>query len=248
MNQRYDPLNQYEAQPAVANQASAGVRVNGTVATVREGFLTMAFVWMFAGLLLSAITTYVTMTNEALFTFAASNYLILILAELGFVVVVSGAINRLGAVPALALFFGFAVLNGLTLGIIVLAYAISTGWAGVVSAFLGASAIFGAAAIYGVVTKRDLMGIGRILFMGLVGLLVVMLVNIFLGSAMIDFAIGLVGVGIFTALTAFDVQRMQNGYLGGIRDKESASVLGALALYLDFVNLFLMMLRLFSRR
>ncbi len=246
MNEQ-EPINRYGAPP-VPNQALAGVRINGAVAVVREGFLTMAFVWMFVGLLLSAATTYFTMTNETLFTFAAGNMFLLLIAELGFVVVVSGAINRLGAVPALGLFFGYAVLNGLTLGVIVAFYTATTGWAGVTSAFLGSAAIFGAAALYGAVTGRDLTRLGGIMFMGIIGLLVVMLVNMFLASSTIDFAIGIVGVVLFTGLTAFDVQRMQNGSLGGIKDRDAASVVGALALYLDFINLFLMMLRLFSRR
>jgi hypothetical protein len=248
MNQSPDPLNRFGMTPAALNQAAGGVRINGQVAVVREGFLTMAFVWMFVGLLLSAAVTYLTMTNPTLLAFTARNYLIVMLVELGFVVAVSAAINRLGAVVALGLFFGFAILNGLTLGIVVFAYTQAGGWAGVTSAFLGASAIFGSAALYGVVTKRDLMRIGGILTVGLVGLLVVMVVNIFLGSSTIDFVIGIAGVGIFTGLTAWDVQRIQRGYLGSIRDRESASVVGALALYLDFINLFLMLLRLFSRR
>ena len=248
MNQNPDPLNRFGMAPIAANQAAMGVRVNGEIAIVREGFLTMAFVWMFIGLLLSAGATYLTMTNDAILNFTARNYFVFFLVELGFVVVVSAAINRIGALVALALFFGFALLNGLTLGIVVYAYTEAGGWAGVTSAFLGASAIFGSAALYGVVTKRDLMRLGGILTMGLIGLLVVMLVNVFLGSSTIDFVIGIAGVGIFTGLTAWDVQRIQRGYLGNTRDRESASVVGALALYLDFVNLFLMLLRLFSRR
>jgi Integral membrane protein, interacts with FtsH len=248
MNQNPDPLNRYGPALSAANQAAAGVRLNGEVAVVREGFLTMAFVWMFVGLLLSAGTTFLTMTNAAVLEFAVGNMLILFLVELGFVVAVSAAINRLGAVVALGLFFGFALLNGLTLGVIVYVQTATTGWAGVTSAFLGASAIFGSAALYGVVTKRDLTHLGGILTMGLIGLLVVMVVNIFLASSTIDFVIGIAGVAIFTGLTAWDVQRIQSGYLGNIRDRESASVVGALALYLDFVNLFLMLLRLFSRR
>ena len=97
-------------------------------------------------------------------------------------------------------------------------------------------------------TKRDLTGLGGILFMGLIGLLVVMLVQIFLfpGSGIASLLIGIVGVLIFTGLTAFDVQRIQKGTMPGIKDRESASVIGALALYLDFVNLFLFMLRIFG--
>ncbi|MFI5255001.1 MAG: Bax inhibitor-1 family protein [Candidatus Limnocylindrales bacterium] len=248
MNQNPDPLNRYATTGSTLNQTAAGVRINGEIAVVREGFLTMAFVWMFVGLLLSAASTYLTMTNPDVLKFAVGNLLIIFLVELGFVVAVSGLVNRLGAVVALGLFFGFALLNGLTLGLIVYSETAASGWAGVTSAFLGASAIFGSAALYGVVTRRDLTHLGGILVMGLVGLLVVMVVNIFLASSTFDFIIGIAGVAIFTGLTAWDVQRIQRGYLGNLRDRESASVVGALALYLDFVNLFLMLLRLTSRR
>jgi FtsH-binding integral membrane protein len=214
---------------------------------------------MFVGLLLSAAAAWITLTNVQVLQAVFSNYLILVFAELGFVLVVSAAINRIGAVPALALFFIYAVLSGLTLGAIVFAYTVdpvtgtiaSSGLQGVVSAFLGASAVFGAAALYGVVTKRDLTSMGGILFMGLIGLLVVMLLNGFIfRSSGLDFAIGIVGVLIFTGLTAFDVQRISRGGMPWVRDRDAASVVGALQLYLDFINLFLMMLRLFggSRR
>ena len=116
-----------------------------------------------------------------------------------------------------------------------------------VTAFLGASAIFAGAALYGGVTKRDLTSLGGILFMGLIGLLVVMLVQVFLfpGSGPLNLAIGVLGVLIFTGLTAWDVQRIKSGKMGNL-NKESASVMGALMLYLDFINLFLMLLRIFG--
>lgn len=255
MTQQQRPYDSYEdpaaqGQVGYAAQAAAAqgaLMINGqAVAVPRQGFLTMAFVWMFVGVLLSAGASYLTLTNETLFAFAAQWYLALLIAEFGFVIVVSAAINRISAAAALGLFFGYALLNGLTLGIIVYAFVSSSGWAGVTSAFLGASAIFGAAALYGVVTKRDLTKIGGILFVGVIGLLVVMVVNIFLGSSQIDFLIGFVGVALFTGVTAWDVQRMQRGQMAFLKNRESASVLGALALYLDFLNIFLFMLRIFG--
>jgi uncharacterized protein len=257
MTQQQRPIDSYEDPAAQAPAGYGGqgaaaqtaVMVNGqAVAVPRQGFLTMAFVWMFVGVLLSAAATYVTMTNETLFTFASTYYLPLLIAEFAFVIVVSAAINRISAVAALALFFAYALLNGLTLGIIVWAFVGTSGWAGVTSAFLGASAIFGAAALYGVVTRRDLTNIGGILFVGVIGLLVVMVVNIFVANSTIDFLIGFVGVALFTGVTAWDVQRMQRGQMAFLKNRESASVLGALALYLDFLNIFLFMLRIFSGR
>ena len=257
MTQQQPPINSYE-DPALRAQGSIGpqnaaaqgaLMINGqAVAVPRQGFLTMAFVWMFVGVLLSAGATYFTLTSEALFAFAAQWYLALLIAEFAFVIVVSAAINRISAAAALGLFFAYALLNGLTLGIIVWAFVGTSGWAGVTSAFLGASAIFGGAALYGVVTRRDLTNIGGLLFVGIIGLLVVMIVNLFVGSSTVDFLIGFVGVALFTGVTAWDVQRMQRGQMGFLRNRESASVIGALALYLDFLNIFLFMLRIFSGR
>jgi hypothetical protein len=234
-------------QPAGAtpNTLAGGVRV---AAIPREGFLTAAFVWMFVGLLLSALSATFVMNNPSALTQVVNNWFILVLAELGLVVAIMALIQRVNPLVALAMFFVYALLNGLTIGVIVLAYSEgSAGSAGVVSAFLGASAIFGGAAIYGGVTKRDLTSLGGILFMGLLGLLVVMVVQIFLfpGNGLASFLIGVVGVLIFTGLTAWDVQRIKSGAMPNI-NKDSASVMGALALYLDFINLFLMMLRIFG--
>ena len=255
MTQQQPPIDRYEdpaaqrqaGYPAQRGVATAGLRINGQEAVVpRQGFLTMAFVWMFVGVLLSAAATYFTMSNPTLFRFAAQYYLLLLIVEFGFVIAVSAAINRIGSGVALALFFAYALLNGLTLGIIVAAYIVGSGWAGVTSAFLGASAIFGAAALYGVVTRRDLTRIGGLMFVGIIGLLVVMIVNLFLGSSTVDYIIGFVGVALFTGVTAWDVQRMQRGQLGYLTSRDNAAVVGALQLYLDFLNIFLFMLRIFG--
>jgi len=224
--------------------------VSTTQTQVREGFLTMSYVWMCLALLTSAAAALVVMNNQSALEFVAQNFFILFIVEIAVVFVISLAINRIGALPALGLLFAYALLNGATISLVVLGVLEgSAGLPGVVSAFLGAAAIFGAAAIYGVVTKRDLTSIGGILFMGLIGLIVVSLINAFLfPSGMLSFAIGVVGVIIFTGLTAYDVQRINRGELNWIQNREAASVVGALHLYLDFVNLFLMLLRLFSSR
>lgn len=250
---QYDPdrLNQAQTGPASGNPStvtpntlSTGVRVG---AVPREGFLTASFIWMFVGLLLSAGSAVFVMNNEELLQRVVDSWFVLLIAQIGLVMAISFFITRLPSLVALALFFVYALLMGLTLGVIVLAYVGTIGVAGVVSAFLGASAIFAGAALYGAVTKRDLTSLGGILFMGLIGLLVVMFLQLFLfaDSGMASFLIGVVGVVIFTGLTAFDVQRIRSGQLAGI-DRDSASVMGALALYLDFVNLFLMLLRIFG--
>jgi FtsH-binding integral membrane protein len=151
----------------------------------------------------------------------------------------------MSATAALGLFFVYAASLGLTIGLIVTAY---TG-ASVAVAFLSASAMFGAAALYGATTKRSLAGLGGILFMGLIGIVVASVINIFLGSSMISWIVSVIGVVIFTALTAYDVQRIQAGDLAAQTGSiEKAAVIGALRLYLDFINLFLFLLRLFGGR
>ena len=214
-------------------------------ARLAQAFLTQAFVWMFFGLLVSAGVAAFVQSNKQLLAFAQGNFFILIIAQLALVFGISFGIKRISATIALGLFFVYAATLGLTIGLIVSGY--STG--SVVTAFLSASAMFGAAAIYGHVTKRSLAGLGGILFMALIGLIVASVLNVFLASSMFSWIISIVGVVIFTALTAYDVQRIQNGDLAiATGSMEKAAVIGALHLYLDFVNLFLFMLRLFGSR
>ena len=215
----------------------------------REGFLTMSFVWMFLALLVSAGSAYFVMSNAQMLERVAGAWFLLFIVEIGLVVAISGAINRIGALPALATAVRLcagqrARARPDRLGL----HTRNQGISGVVSAFAGASAIFAGAAIYGGVTKRDLTSLGGILFMGLIGLLVTMLVQVFLfpTSSTLNLVIGVVGVLIFTGLTAWDVQRISTGAMPWIKNRESASVVGALALYLDFVNLFLFLLRIFG--
>jgi FtsH-binding integral membrane protein len=238
-----DPYVNPNPTGAPATSPSAlGVKPDARLA---QAFLTQAFLWMFVGLLVSAGVAFFVQSNERLIEFAADNFFLLIIAQLALVVVISWGINRISATIALGLFFVYAASIGLTVGLIVTGFTSTS----VATAFLSASAMFGAAAIYGSVTKRSLAGLGGILFMGLIGLIVASLLNVFLAGGAFSWIISIVGVVIFTALTAYDVQRIQNGDLA-IRtgSMEKAAVIGALHLYLDFVNLFLFMLRLFGGR
>ena len=248
-NQYGQPQPVATGQPGgpVPNTLSGGVQVASGTA-IREGFLTAAFVWMFVALLVSAGSAAFVMNNAAAMTQVINNWFILLFGNLALVFGITILIRRINPLVALGLFFVYALVNGLTLGVLVSFYASSAaGPSGVVTAFLGASAIFAGAAVYGGVTKRDLTSLGGILFMGLIGLLVVMLAQVFLfpGNGPMNMLIGFVDVGIFTGLTAWDVQRMKNGQIAGL-NKDSASVMGALALYLDFINLFLFLLRIFG--
>lgn len=217
-----------------------GVRPAAQLSTA---FLSQAFAWMFVGLLLTAGISYVVQGSEALRQVAADWILPIILLQLGLVIGISAGIGRISATTALGLFFVYAASVGLTVGLIVSFY----NGASVAQAFLSASAMFGAAAIYGATTQRSLASLGGILFMGVIGLVVAMVVNIFLGSGVIDFIISIAGIAIFTALTAYHVQRIQSGDLAAMTGSmEKAAVLGALSLYLSFINLFLFFLRLFG--
>jgi FtsH-binding integral membrane protein len=235
-------MNQNPFPGQYASPSTLGVKPD---ARLQTAFLTQAFVWMFAGLLVTAGVAAVVQSNAQLLNFAADNFFILMIAQLGIVLGISAAISRISATLALGLFFIYAASLGITIGLIVTAY---TGES-VATAFLSASAMFGAAALYGATTKRSLAGLGGILFMGLIGIIVASLVNLFLGNGMLSWVISVVGVVIFTALTAYDVQRIQAGDLAArTGSMEKAAVIGALHLYLDFINLFLFMLRLLGNR
>ena len=214
-------------------------------ARTQQALLTQAFLWMFVGLAVTAGVSFVVQSNTRLLDFAASNWLILVFGQLGLALGIQFLIRRINASLALGLFFVYAASLGLTIGLIVSFYTAGS----VATAFVSASAMFGAAAIYGHVTKRSLAGLGGLLFMGVIGLLVASVINIFLANDTISWVISIIGVVVFTALTAYDVQRIQNGDLAVYTGStEKAAVLGALHLYLDFVNLFLFLLRLLGNR
>jgi len=225
----------------VQDQWDAVDRQQQTSAAVTPAFLTQAFTWMFAGLLLTAGVSVFVQSSDALLTFATKNLLLVFIAQIVVVLVISAGINRIGATAALGLFFVYAASLGLTVGLIVSAY---TGTS-VATAFLSASAMFGGAALYGATTKRSLAGIGATLTMGLFGLVVAIGVNLFLGNSTFALIISVIGVVVFTGLTAWDVQRIQGGQLvARTGSVEKAAVIGALHLYLDFINLFLFLLRI----
>ena len=237
------------AGPAVplAPGARATPQTLGVVpdARLQAAFLQHAFLWMFLGLLVTAAVAFVVQSNERLLSFGNGAYFLLFIGQIALVVAITGAINRISASTALALFFVYAATLGVTMGVIVSYYTTAS----VATAFVSASAMFGAAAVYGVVTKRSLANLGGYLFMALIGLLVAMVVNIFVGSSTLGFVISIGGVLLFTVLTAYDVQRIQAGaFAAATGSMEKAAVVGALSLYLDFVNLFLFMLRLFGGR
>ncbi|HEX9549705.1 MAG TPA: Bax inhibitor-1/YccA family protein [Candidatus Limnocylindrales bacterium] len=223
-------------------QAQAGARPSAALAT---GYLSQAFLWMFAGLMLTAGVAFVIQGNEAVMEGVAGLWLPIIFGQLALAWGIGLGIRRLNATLALGLFFVYAATLGFTIGVIVSLYTTAS----VFTAFLSASAMFGAAGIYGVVTKRSLDSLGGFLMMGIIGLIVASVVNLFFASGALGWLISLVGVVLFTVLTAYHTQKIASGGLviqaGSV---EKAAILGALLLYLDFVNLFLFLLRLFGSR
>jgi FtsH-binding integral membrane protein len=223
-----------------------GVRPTAQLA---NRFLIDAFLWMFLGVLLSGMIAWIVQSNLSL-TESVSDWLIpLFIAQLGLGLGIQWGIRRLNAGVALALFFVYAALMGLTIGVWVWYYATANGNPmSVVQAFVSASAAFGGAALYGIVTKRSLASMGAYLFMGAWGLFFAFLINGFLvQSSTLDLVLSVVGVVIFTALAAWTTQRISRGeFAARTGSMEKASVLGAILLYIEFVNIFLMLLRIFG--
>ncbi|HEU0253083.1 MAG TPA: Bax inhibitor-1/YccA family protein, partial [Pyrinomonadaceae bacterium] len=211
-------------------------------------FLTKVYGWMFLGLLITAGTALVTASSPLLIeTFILNRLLfwILVLGQLGLVFFLSARVDKLAPATAAGLFMLYSATVGITTSVILLAY---TG-ASIVSTFMITAGMFGAMAAYGTLTKRNLAGVGQFMFMGLIGLIIAMVVNIFFASSALYFVISVVGVIVFTGLTAWDAQRMKqmavalpDGRVG------SYAVVGALSLYLDFINLFFFLLRLLGGR
>ena len=240
--------NPYNASnPPASPYTPSQLGVRPAPALVQQ-LLVGAFGWMFAALLLSAAVAYLVGSSPQIMAQVLDWWFLVVVGQLVLGIGIQAAIRRLSPIASLGLFFVFAATMGLTLGVIVWSVMQTEGGElAVASAFLSASAAFGGAALYGGVTKRDLTGMGGILFMGLLGIIVASIVNIFLANSMVGWVISIIGVVIFTGLTAYDVQNIKNGnYAALTGSPERASILAALHLYLNFINLFLFMLRIFG--
>ncbi|GAB4447196.1 MAG: Bax inhibitor-1/YccA family protein [Bacteroidia bacterium] len=214
------------------------------------------FAWMFGGLLLTSITSlYFGFNPEAMRylisldeTGARLNILgwIVMLAPLGFVFTMSLAFRRLSYIQLASIFILYALVNGISLGFIFYVYDIGS----IFKAFISAAALFGVMAIAGYTTKTDLTSLGRILFFGLIGIIIASLINFFMKSDTMDYIISVLGVIIFTGLTAYDVQKIKalSYESDGSVMYRKLGIMGALNLYLDFINLFLYLLRIFGSK
>ncbi len=232
-------------QTEYASTTMTAARARHEASTI---FLAKVFNWMGIGLGITGLVAWFTATSGlAMSIVGGPLFMVLILAELGMVFYLSARIDKIEPGTATGLFLGYAVLNGLTLSTVFLAY---TG-ASIGGTFVITAGMFGAMSVYGLVTKRDLSGMGSFLFMGVIGIILASVVNWFLKSPGLYWAISGIGVLVFVGLTAYDVQKIKNmGEQGILTQGEGAirkgAIIGALALYLDFINLFLMLLRFFG--
>lgn len=211
-------------------------------------FLQKVYGWMFVGLAITAFVAFAVASSPTLLRYVLSNpilYIGLIVAELGLVFYLSAKVETLAPSVAMTLFVVYSALNGVTLSFVLLVY---TGES-IATTFFVTAGMFGALAVYGSTTKHSLAGVGQFFFMGLIGLLLASIVGMFWHNDTLQFLIAAIGVIVFTGLTAWDAQRLKLMAATVPEDRSgSYAVVGALALYLNFINLFLMLLRLLGGR
>jgi len=236
-------MNPFETTPDARFQSSAIGAANRV-----SLFLRRVYGWMFAGLALTGLVAVSLAARPALVIGFVRNpalFFGLMIGELGLVVYLSARVLKMSPAAAIGAFIAYAALNGVLFSTLFLAYTATS----VASTFFVAAGMFGALALFGTVTKKSLAGIGSFVSMGLIGLLLAMVVGFFVHSDGLQFAISIIGVIVFTGLTAWDAQRLKAMAVATPEGHvQNLAIIGALRLYLDFVNLFLFMLRFLGRR
>ncbi len=218
-------------------------------------FLANVFSWMFIALATTALVAYVASGNETFLRMMFNPETggmsmigwVIMLSPLGLVLLMSAGFQRISASNLTLVFIAYSILMGLSLSFIFLAY---TG-ASIAKTFVIASSMFGLMAVVGYTTKTDLSRFGSLMFMGLIGLIIASLINFFMRSGTLDYIISFIGVLVFTGLTAYDVQKLKRIGASAMDEGEGMrkiTIMGALTLYLDFINLFLFLLRFFGNR
>jgi len=235
--------NPYGYQPQ-----SLGYESREDSVTVAQFFNT-AYAWMATGLALTgAVAFMVSQSRSALQTiFQPGTVMILFLVELALVWIISASIQKLSATTATVLFLLYSAINGLTLSFIFIAYKMPS----IAGTFVVTAGMFGAISVYGFVTKRDLSSLGSMLFMALIGLILASIVNIFFANETLYWVITYAGVIIFVGLTAYDTQKLRMYAIQTQHDPAMSArlaIYGALVLYLDFINLFIYLLRILGKR
>jgi len=213
-----------------------------------SAFLRSVYGWMCVGLGITAVTAFVIAASpDVVFAIARNRLLFwgLMIAQLGLVFTLSARVDRMSPGVASVLFIAYSALTGVTMSFVLLAFTATS----VATTFVVTAGMFGALALYGTATSRSLAGLGPLLFMGLIGIVLASVVGIFWHSDALQFVISFIGVIVFTGLTAYDAQRLKAMALAmPSGHTTSYAIVGALALYLDFINLFLFLLRLFGNR
>lgn len=219
------------------------------VVSAASVYMRQVYLWMTAGLGVTAVVAYWIAGTPAIRNAILGNtfsLIVLVLAQFGLVIAISAAINKMSAPVATWLFILYSALTGAMLSSIFIVYPIGS----IGTCFVCTAGTFLAMSVYGAVTKRNLTSLGSFLFMGLIGIIIAMIVNFFLKSTMMSFIVSCLGVLIFTGLTAYDTQRLRNFGADAPLDDATAmrrgAILGALTLYLDFINIFIMLLQLFG--
>ena len=214
-----------------------------------QKYMTKVYGWMVGGLAITGLLSYLLMAGDAWMIIASNPILFFgcIIAELALVWSISARVNRISRTASRLLFVLYSALNGVTLSVVVAAYTPGS----ITSVFIISAAMFAALSLYGTVTKRDLSAMGKFMFMGLIGLIVASILFVFFPSGLLNFVMSVVGVIVFAGLTAYDTQKIRENALESMQDGEisdKGAVVGALMLYLDFINLFLYLLRLLGNR
>ena len=213
----------------------------------QRNFITKVFGWMTLGLAISAIVGLLLDRSPQTVMAIGKSWLLVMIVQLALAFGLSLAINRISAALATLLFLAYSASIGLTLAIVMLLFTRQS----IYSTFFVTAGTFGSMALYGYVTKRDLTSIGHLAGMGLLGIVIAMVVNMFMGSAQLNYIISIIGVVVFVALTAYDTQKIKYMYMVGADGSEAhqkAAIMGAFTLYLDFINLFLFLLQFMGRQ
>jgi FtsH-binding integral membrane protein len=232
------------------NNYNQGYEVNVREVDERyvANYVAKVFGWMFLGLSVTAILAFLIASSTTIPQLIASNRMLffgLVLGQLALVGFLVFRIQKMSTLVATAIFFGYAALNGLTFSLIVLAFPPST----LLMVFGITAGTFGIMSLVGYFTKQDLTSFGRLMMMGLIGVIIASVVNMFMGSEFLYWIISYVGVAVFVGLIAYDTQKIKSyAYLEDEESRKKGAIMGALALYLDFINLFIMLLRLFGNR
>lgn len=219
---------------------------DGAALDIQRTFLQKVYAWMFGGLLTTAVVAFAVVSSSVGYGLLSYRW-IFALANIGLVWYLSARINSLSSTAATVLFLVYSALSGVTFSIIFFVYTLDS----IMSTFLVAAGMFAAMSAYGYFTKRDLSGWGSFLMMGVIGIILASVVNWFLGSSALSFAVSLIGVFVFVGLTAYDTQKIKEMAVvetSGSELASKAAIIGALELYLDFINLFLFLLRLLGGR